>query len=74
MNMELKECREEMRNCKAFDERITTLKMIFDNENTVYPYRSYILGFGYLEVNNRYELKGRIDELLNILNYKLEGE
>ena len=68
--MKLKEARELMVGCDAFETRLISLKDILDT-NKDYPLTLRMFGFPGLNVNCKEELKSRIDELQDLLNVTL---
>ena len=72
--MELKECREIMITCEAFEKRLINLKQIEENDKIIYPINFIMFGFPKLEIQSKEELSGRIKELEDIMNIKVEKE
>lgn len=72
--MNILEVREEIRNCNAFKERWIELMKLYNNDDLTYPCEFVWLGFSKMKIKNREELVGRIEELSDWLNYKIERE
>lgn len=55
---------------KVLKERLLSLKTIYNKSEIIFPVTARILGFKLLNINNKDELMGRINELEDILGVK----
>ena len=58
-------------NKKILTKRLLSFKNIFNNVNE-YPHNCMMFGFGTIHFFNNSEVLGRIKEISELLNYKLE--
>ena len=72
--MNIEEARKIMRSCKAFEERLKSLKQVEDNQHIQYPTTIRLFGYPEIKIESKKELSGRINELLEWLGYELVKE